>query len=279
VIEEKFPARVHPILAKDSKSAIIFRRGPSNFVCTLSWDLETDNFNLGQWLRGRIYERRSDISPDGKHIIYFAMNGKWHSDSKGSWTAISRAPWLKAIKFFPKGDCWNGGGLFTDSSTYWLNDGYGHENILDEDKLIKRDTKYIPSENYGGECPSVYYLRLQRDGWILKERSANTKYDSYSIFKKVLIDGWVLVKTAHEQVDAPKGKGCYWDEHACVNEITGENITFPGWEWADYKRGRLLYSEKGCLYSTTIKNQSQIEEGKLLYDFNELVFEEIVAPY
>jgi cytochrome bd-type quinol oxidase subunit 2 len=30
---------------------------------------------VGQWLKGRIYERRSDLSPDGKHLIYFAMNG------------------------------------------------------------------------------------------------------------------------------------------------------------------------------------------------------------
>jgi hypothetical protein len=94
-------------------------------VATLLWNRKTDEFQLGQWLKGRIYERRSDLSPDGKHFIYFAMNGKWSSEARGSWTAISRAPFLKALAVFPKGDCWHGGGLWTASRKYWLNDGNG----------------------------------------------------------------------------------------------------------------------------------------------------------
>jgi hypothetical protein len=278
VIDKKFPARVHPILAKGSNSAIIFRRGPSKYVCTLSWDLKTDVLRIGQWLHGRIYERRSDISPDGKHIIYFAMNGKWQSDVKGSWTAISRTPWLKAINLFPKGDCWNGGGLFINNKSYWLNDSYCHENLV-EMRELKRDEKYRPNENYGGECSGVYYLRLQRDGWKLKELGNGSKFDSYTIFEKELTKSWVLVKTAHEQIGAPEGKGCYWDEHACINEKAGEMLTFPNWEWAEFNNGRLLYSENGCLYSTKIQNQKALEDSKLLYDFNDMKFEEIEAPY
>lgn len=274
----KFPARVHPILARDNDSAIIFRRGPSKYVCTLSWDLNTDNFRLGQWLHGRIYERRSDISPDGKYIIYFAMNGKWQSEVKGSWTAISHTPWLKAISLFPKGDCWNGGGLFTCNNSYWLNDGFSHENVSDVDEL-KRDIKYEPRENYGGECPSVYYLRLQRDGWRLLERSSNSIYDSHTVFEKIIKDGWLLVKTAHEQMGAPEGKGCYWDEHACVNESSGDIVTFPDWEWAEYRNSRLLFCENGCLYSTKIKTLPKLEGVNLLYDFNNMKFEELEAPY
>jgi len=41
------------------------------------------------------------------------MNGHWGSATGGSWTAISRAPWLRALVLFGKGDCWHGGGLFT----------------------------------------------------------------------------------------------------------------------------------------------------------------------
>ncbi len=67
------------------------------------WDRQCDRFQLGQWLKGRIYERRSDLSPDGKYLIYFAMNGRWQSEACGAWTAISQAPYLKAIAIFPKG--------------------------------------------------------------------------------------------------------------------------------------------------------------------------------
>lgn len=114
----KFAARLHVILARNERTGIIIRRGPSKSVCTILWDRKTDKFKLGQWLRGRIYERRSDLSPDGKHFIYFAMNGKWESETKGAWTAISKTPYLKAISLFAKGDCWNGGGLFMTDKNF-----------------------------------------------------------------------------------------------------------------------------------------------------------------
>jgi hypothetical protein len=70
---------------------VVLRRGPANSVCSILWDRKKDKFETGQWLRARIYERRADLSPDGRHLIYFAMNGKWTSETRGSWTAISRA--------------------------------------------------------------------------------------------------------------------------------------------------------------------------------------------
>ena len=82
----KFPARIHPIRARSANMAVIIRRSPSKSVCMMLWDRRNDTFKLGQWLRGRIYERRCDLSPDGKHFIYFAMNGKWSGPMKGSWT-------------------------------------------------------------------------------------------------------------------------------------------------------------------------------------------------
>src|SRR6185295_14189761 len=107
------PARIHVLMARNAPIGVVIRRGPSKTVCTISWDRQMDTFRLGQCMRGRIYERRSDLSPDGKHMIYFAMNGRWHSAAKGAWTAVSKAPYLKAVALYPKGDCWNGGGLFT----------------------------------------------------------------------------------------------------------------------------------------------------------------------
>ena len=50
------------------------------------------------------------------------MSGRWQSETKGSWTAISRVPNLKAICLFAKGDCWHGGGLFLTNREFWLND-------------------------------------------------------------------------------------------------------------------------------------------------------------
>ena len=87
------PPRLHILLARESTKAVIIRRGPSKQVGLFGWDRKTDVITMGQWLKGRIYELRCDLSPDGRHMIYFAMNGRWNDPvSMGSWTAISRAP-------------------------------------------------------------------------------------------------------------------------------------------------------------------------------------------
>lgn len=113
-----FPARLPVLVPSNSSNAVVIRRGPSKRTCVLSWDRETDDVNPGQWIKGRIYERRADVSPDGNVGIYFAMNGRWASESKGGWTAVARAPFLNAVAYLPKGDSWHGGGLFTGNRTY-----------------------------------------------------------------------------------------------------------------------------------------------------------------
>src|SRR6267378_7912415 len=60
----RFPARLHVLLAREAKIGLVIRRGPSKSVCTVLWNRERDTFKLGQWMRGRIYERRCDLSPD-----------------------------------------------------------------------------------------------------------------------------------------------------------------------------------------------------------------------
>jgi len=184
------------LLARDASVGVALRRGPSKRVCTVLWNRRKDEFRVGQWLNGRIYERRCDLSPDGKYLIYFAMNGRWQSEAKGSWTAISKAPYLKAVAMFPKGDCWNGGGLFTDNTKYWLNDGCGHAELRNTSE-VHRDKKFQPSQYFGGECLSVYYPRLMRDGWTYLGRQKVSNRSNIDVFEKPLREGWFLRKLAH----------------------------------------------------------------------------------
>lgn len=253
------------------------RRGPSKSVATLLWDRRRDEFKLGQWLKGRIYERRSDLSPDGKFLIYFAMNGKWKSESHGSWTAISRAPYLKAIAFFPKGDCWHGGGLWTGKNTYWLNDGYGHATGRDT-TAVRRDPKYQPSPYYGGECLGVYYHRLLRDGWKFVDRLNVGKWKDKDIFEKSIGKGWTLRKIAHAEINAPAGKGCYWDEHELVGPSQQQTIHCPTWEWADLDGKRLVWAANGKLSAAQLHQDGLADEVELC-DFNNMTFDAVEAPY
>ncbi len=273
----RFAPRIHVLLASHAPVGLVIRRGPSKSVATVLWDRRRDEFKLGQWLKGRIYERRSDLSPDGKYAIYFAMNGKWSSESQGSWTAISRAPYLKAIAFFTKGDCWNGGGLWTGKNTYWLNDGYGH-TVAHDTTAVRRDRGYEPSGNYGGECPGVYYHRLLRDGWELVDRISTNKSKCKDIFQKRIGKGWTLRKIAHAEVGAPVGKSCYWDEHELVGSGENQIIHCPTWEWADLDGKRLVWAASGKLFAAEIQRGGIAAEVEL-HDFNDMTFEAVKAPY
>ena len=170
----------------------------------------------------------------------------------------------------------NGGGLFTGENQYWLN-GFGHVALREEVQLV-RDSAYRPADNYGGECPGVYYLRLQRDGWNLVERKSHSEWNDTTTFEKLLSGGWVLRKSAHEQVGAPPGKGCYWDEHALVHPESGTTVDGKDWEWADLDGKRLVWAQHGQLWAGYVR-KGGLHDSRCLRDFNDMKFEAIAAPY
>lgn len=268
-------ARLHVLLARESPVGLVIRRGPAKRVCTLLWDRRTDTFQLGQWFKGRIYPRRADLSPDGTHWIYFAMSGVWKGEAKGAWTAVARAPYLKALGLFAKGDCWHGGGLFTGKGRYWLNDGHGHAIVRDA-REVTRDHAYSPPNSSGGECPGVYYIRLVRDGWRPLGRESIGHWHDRSLFEKPVSRGWILRKIAHEQANSPPGKGCYWDEHVLVHPRM--EIACPDWEWAEVDGERLVWASGGKLFAGGL-GEGGLVDVNTLYDFNGMTFERTHAPY
>lgn len=93
------PPQLYAIRATAAPIAVVFaRRGP--WFNIARWDLDANKIQPGAWFRGRIYQRRCDISPVGKWLYYFAMKGgrPFH--------AVSRVPWLTALA------------LWHDDSTY-----------------------------------------------------------------------------------------------------------------------------------------------------------------
>jgi hypothetical protein len=41
------------------------------------------------------------------------LDGHQDASYTYAWTAVSKPPWLTALGLCPKGNCWDGGGLFT----------------------------------------------------------------------------------------------------------------------------------------------------------------------
>ncbi|MEM0943745.1 MAG: hypothetical protein AAGI70_07335 [Pseudomonadota bacterium] len=72
---ERIPARLHGLTARDAPVGVVIRRGTAKQVAVLLWDRQRDRFHLGQWMNGRTFALRCDLSPNGQYMIYFAYRG------------------------------------------------------------------------------------------------------------------------------------------------------------------------------------------------------------
>jgi hypothetical protein len=106
-------ARLFVIPARDAPVAVILRRGPSRWYHVIRWDTQHDQFTHGAWIKGRIYEEKCDVSPDGSLLVYFVHQGsRVGTEFSDSWTAVSRLPWLRALALWPQNTTYGGGGRF-----------------------------------------------------------------------------------------------------------------------------------------------------------------------
>jgi len=170
--------RIYGIIARQAPVAVLFRRGPSQFVQMLKWNLTDDTFEHGQWLNGRIYERRADLSPSGKLVIYFAAKYK---GPMTSWTAVSKPPYLTAIALWEGMGAWGGGGLFEDENRIQLNHSANRMKMIDTFKLPEH-VRVVPcGESSGsGEDSPIMDMRMQRDGWRqIQFGEENYEFDIY----------------------------------------------------------------------------------------------------
>jgi hypothetical protein len=208
------------LLASEAPVGVIFRRFRSKLFQLVMWNRETDQFDPGQWFKGRLYPYCSDISPDGRHLIYFAMGGlKWAIPSTGgTWTAISRLPSLTALGLWGQGDTWAGGGKFTSNESFWLN-ADGNTFLIRDDSGLRRDL----------HRPSGW--PLERNGWVLHKAGAKRGY----------------------RLTGPDGF----------------NLDCKTWEWADWDRERLVWTEQGCLRTAPLDSRGP-GPVKTLQDFNSL---------
>lgn len=279
-----YPARLHVLFASETPQALVIRRGPSRQVATIGWNRQTDTFTLGQWLQGQIYEDQSDLSPDGKHFLYFAMG-------KGSyerWIALSKTPYLKALDFY-KGSSCIGGGLFLSNQSYWLSNTYHHLFNCSQLRLTPgHDYNIIPGQK---EYIEPYIYKLIRDGWQKeKEEALKTKkryfFQKNLYFRKPLNLQWQLIKIRNEYGKTVLGKRSCYDTHQLINTQTNETLDFKDWEWADLdnsvsNRSRLVFAEKGKLKAINLdrNNEFNLKHVIELYDFNGMTFQAIKAPY
>lgn len=276
--------RLFVVLARDTARAVVFRRGPSAHVALVLWRTDDDGFEIGQWFRGRIYERRCDLSPSGDKLIYFAG----YKMPLRTWTAVSTPPWLTAVALWPKGNAWGGGGLFETQHRIALNHR-PREMRLDERFTLPPQVTVTPLGEYsgGGEDEPIYGTRLVRDGWRLVSegtehlRADHFAYDPPEVLSKAAPRDprWELVM--RKLSVAKRGGPWYELEHALVDRETGAEVLVPRADWADWDRtGDLLFARDGKLLRLTLTHESAVDPdaARELIDLTALEFERKRAP-
>ena len=126
----------------------VFRRGPTNWSHVGCWNISQGRYVPGAWLRGRIFPRRSDLSPDGRLLCYFAHkpNATWEHGE--AYVAISRLPWLTALHAFGTCGTWTHGYYFTEDGD--------RDNAEDMKLPIPYGLRSIPVAQFASE---------RRRGW------------------------------------------------------------------------------------------------------------------
>lgn len=281
-------ARLYVVCATKAPVAVIFRRGPSKQVQLIKWNLKTNRFDYGQWFKGRIYERRCDLSPSGDMLIYLAANQK---KPYYAWTAISKPPYLTALALWPNVGTWGGGGLFLSERHIAVN--------VAKLELAEgfRMTSSIHCERFGsnpgrGEDASIHHAVLLKQGWQLldfgnmgkPDYKANVTwfYARPEIYAKPQgrYQLHMLTKGIHQRNDS-----WYWVDYEIHNEADEVVVSLPHLDWADWGlAGNLLFAKDGKLFSLSKASFKRfadhgLEAARLLVDLNGQKFYEKVAPY
>jgi hypothetical protein len=226
-------AHLHALLAADCSLAILLKRGPQGQTLTIGWDRSTDTFTEGQCVGKRIDFENTDLSPDGKHFIYYVNDGTWNRKNH-VYRAISLAPWLKALTFCgsePE-DYGPGTGLF-----FKEDDGVTRVRVKSS-RPSDWDQLGLPIVPYDTDTPrwrsvihpeSAFFTKLQRDGWTARtpweicpasEAEGEASWRSGSspphriLFDKVLPHGWTLRQTHWCGLHGDMNRGVAWQTFA-----------------------------------------------------------------
>lgn len=264
------PARLFGVLSQSKENNLVLRRGPSRQVAVFGWNRKNDTFKLGQWLKGKIYEHRVDISSDGKHFIYLALGR-----GAKTWTAVSRTPYLKALDFYPWSGTWGGGGIFQTRRSYSLNG-----SCILEDARIESGLEVVGHEKTQGvgslHYSTLYGHRLLRDGWSLVTKPEQTG-DHTTRYDKPYSSLWILRKCV--RLVTRSNRSLENEYHELVRTSDGTTVELPEWEWAEIDGKTIVWAEHGCLYRAQLTNGGELIKQKQLHDFNDYKFEECIAPY
>ena len=280
------PARLYVLVARQRRRAVIFRRGPAKRTLVLGWDLADDTIERGQWFKGRVYERRCDLSPDGDLLV---CNVGSHRPPLYSWTAISRPPYLTALALWTNHGIW-GGGLFGDDWTSLrLNHLSPVEAVRPTDQMLPSPFKVSLIEPALDE-EALVSLRLERDGWVARTEGTSmrlprgsrlwTRIDPPTVRERSGPGGMTLQVALHGTGEANGSP--YVETGQVVDQNERVLVDLGRIDWADLDHnGDVLYAARGCIHrlrNDQIGATQDLAQSTKIADLNALEFDSVIAP-
>jgi hypothetical protein len=151
-------SRIHLLAARQAPVIVILQRKRTRLYHVITLDTETHAINEGSWFRGKLDALCSDVSFDGKFMVYQA-NG---AGDRTQWSGVCRLPWLKTL--FHVDSAISSGGYFSGPNNLTTRYWFHHvENIFSTDDIpftIERDN------SVRGHGRRVIDGRFERDGFV-----------------------------------------------------------------------------------------------------------------
>lgn len=227
--------RIYCIPATAAPVAAVFRRGPSNWSHVGRWDLQRGHYEPGAWIGGRLFPRRSDLSPDGKVLCYFAHRPSSTWQHGEAYVALSKLPWLSALHVIPTCGTWTRGFHFVDGACSAQADIAGIDLPRDIRLRATRAVQFATERRRGWTEAADSPPRAATDAWDEQRNARLCKQqpggDALLCVESV---GWPGGEFRGQQaIDGLRVR--YWLEHG------GDLDVLDDLQWADWDaRGRLL---------------------------------------
>ncbi len=223
----------------------MFRRGPSGWWHVGRWDLVSGDYEPGAWLRGGLYPRRCDLSPDGTLLLAYVRKrtdaGFLEAEAPSfpdTYVTVSKLPWLFALAAWREGSTWGRGYRFVEGPPSARPFVLGDPDAGDATPLLRR---------YGVERhPVVQYAAERSRGWVehpdSPPRAAGGPWDEQR--SAVLVKprphgpGRLVLRDAGMGVTGPSVEG---RAPAFELEREGRRLALEDVAWAEWDpQGRLL---------------------------------------
>jgi len=265
----KTTARIHLLAAKEAPFVAIIRRKPAHTFHIIRWNTVTDTFEHGSWFQKQIYVHRSDISFDGKWMVYLARGVQGTT-----WNGVCLLPHLKTYLEAEAPTTYGGGGYWKDRKT-----------LLADDWLTTKGSipfQVEPKPYEGKGTPDILHCRMLRDGWTRNGENYGT---TRKVRGKPFVhpcdgdDGWYWQWERRGPTLETFYRGYF--EHGLKYEFRVRE--YPALldqevEWATFTaNGDLVFSRLGWVYRYAPK---AIRQGKPSFaaDLNSLTREETPRP-